>query len=595
MAKRAFYYPIENTGAIYTAYYEPSQEDKFKGIKTIEALPWLERKDVLFRLEQLPDFEPSDRNKSAEFRILKTNLAIYEYYKPLIKDVNYAMNFYQAIRMGYVNRNVEDPEYHEKVKKIVGELKKIWKKEEKDRSNVISRYPVTHINTENKTESRHSPTKELSLPDQKILIPKKYKYHSDPDNQLVANDGLSDHFGYSVIGQSGIGKTRATRKVALSIPQLLYHPHFDGPLLQGWQLVWHRMKCPHDGSIKALCEGFIAGISGLTGIDFFDYYVNQRHTTSDLMRAMASLCVFLQIGVLVLDDAEKLVHSRGQKLEWTTNFLNDLTHWLNIPIIIIGTYESEPILKSFYRARRSIGQPESYWNPLPYCSFDETNPIDESWRLFFGGLMEYQYIRNPIEKTDDWSKFFHDKSCGIIDVAQKLFMSSQTRAIQSGTETITKDLVDFVYEDYFLRIDKYLDPMRNKNFLKLAEFSDYPISTIRIFEILEKRRELEAITIETSEKSLLSRDNDSSESLEESTNDERSNELHQQAVLSTSPDFEEENPDNDKATWPGDQSYKIRKGVKRGLTPVEAFEKEGFITDPIELISSLRDDNLDNK
>ena len=59
----------------------------------------------------------------------------------------------------------------------------------------------------------------------------------------------------SVIGCSGAGKSTAVEAVLASYPQVIIHPSY-----QHVQIVWLKVECPHDASVKSLCINFFRAI-----------------------------------------------------------------------------------------------------------------------------------------------------------------------------------------------------------------------------------------------------------------------------------------------------------------------------------------------
>jgi hypothetical protein len=66
-------------------------------------------------------------------------------------------------------------------------------------------------------------------------------------------------------------------------------------------------------------------------------------------------------------------------------------------------------------------------------------------RVLFG----YQWIRIPIEFSQDWANLFYKLTQGITDILVKLWESIQVDAIASGLETLTPELVIRVFAREF--------------------------------------------------------------------------------------------------------------------------------------------------
>lgn len=58
----------------------------------------------------------------------------------------------------------------------------------------------------------------------------------------------------AIIGCSGSGKTTSLRRILGSYPQVIFHP-----ALNRHQIVYLKIDCSHDGSLKELCLNFFSG------------------------------------------------------------------------------------------------------------------------------------------------------------------------------------------------------------------------------------------------------------------------------------------------------------------------------------------------
>ncbi|MEK5749981.1 ATP-binding protein, partial [Acinetobacter nosocomialis] len=68
---------------------------------------------------------------------------------------------------------------------------------------------------------------------------------------------------YSLIGCSGSGKSTTLHRILNLYPQVIYHEKYNF-----MQLVYLKIDCPHDGSLKNLCLHFFKAIDVALGTDF---------------------------------------------------------------------------------------------------------------------------------------------------------------------------------------------------------------------------------------------------------------------------------------------------------------------------------------
>lgn len=103
---------------------------------------------------------------------------------------------------------------------------------------------------------------------------------------------------------------------------------------------------------------------------------------------------------------------------------------------------------AFRITRRGSGYGSPIWKALvnrPTTSPSHTH----EWELFLEALWQFQYIQQPVELDDRLSEALYDVSAGIIDLAIKIFIASQRRAILKGTEKLTSGLIRSVARDEF--------------------------------------------------------------------------------------------------------------------------------------------------
>ncbi|MNW32987.1 Transposon Tn7 transposition protein TnsC [compost metagenome] len=109
-------------------------------------------------------------------------------------------------------------------------------------------------------------------------------------------------------------------------------------------------------------------------------------------------------------------------------------------------------------------------------------------RLFIEGIWDHQWVRNPTELTTELNDTIYEASCGITDIAVKIFMFSQIRAITSGTETITPQIIKGVVKDSLKLVEPMLNALRSGNLNGIARFGDINIAPIDGFIAAEQSK-----------------------------------------------------------------------------------------------------------
>lgn len=275
--------------------------------------------------------------------------------------------------------------------------------------------------------------------------------------------------GFGIIGLPGMGKTTTTERILQLYPQVIFHQTYKGNAFPRVQLVWLKLTCPYDGSIKGLCLDFFREIDGLLGTHYYrDYAGKGRRTVDELIPAMARVAWIHCLGVLVIDEIQHLSQAKSGGAERMLNFFLQLMNTLGLPVIMIGTYGALNILsRELRQIRRSSGQGDFIWDAMPN---------EEAWLLFAESLFRYQYTRHQVTLTQELADVLHEESAGIIDFAVKLFLLAQTRAIATGVERITPAIIRSVAKDSLKMAQPALRAIRSGDTLAVATMTDlHPI------------------------------------------------------------------------------------------------------------------------
>lgn len=378
----------------------------------IEALPpILGQEEAAWNLAYYPEFDEQQRQLSAELRFHLVQEAM-DFFEPLAIHLDLEQRFSRMIRSGYKARN-----------------------------------------------------------------PLRRTDWQDIDNKVAALTNASNRpltystaTGFTLLGLSGVGKSTAIERILTLYPQVIFHQHYQNQPLSLTQLVWLKLDCPFDGSIKGLCLNFFEAIDSRLGTTYYKYYAkNGSHVTVDtLLPRMARLGSIHRLGVLVVDEIQNLSQAKSGGSARMLNFFVQLVNTIGMPVVLIGTPKARHILtKEFRQARRSTGQGDPVWNNMPE---------DEVWQLFLESLWRYQYVRQPCDLTPELSHTLHDETQGIIDFAVKIFMLAQIRAIVSGQESLTPTIIRSVAAESLRLAAPALAALRKGDRYALQQFEDlYPL------------------------------------------------------------------------------------------------------------------------
>ena len=296
-------------------------------------------------------------------------------------------------------------------------------------------------------------------------------------HDAIASNGAFDSLsafrptaaGFTIIGISGVGKTSAVSNILALYPQALEHTRYREMPLVLKQIVWLKLDCPHDGSVKGLCMEFFEAVDRAIGTRYFETHGKRTNTIDILMIRMSQIARLHCLGVLVIDEIQHLSLAKGGGQEKMLNFFVTLVNTIGVPVVLIGTSRAMSVLQSEFRqARRGSGQGDLIW---------ERMKNDASWDIFVSSMWVNQWTSDAIPLTDDFKNALYDESQGITDIAVKLYAMVQIRAIATGNDKFKPSDFHAVAAESLGLVKPMLDALRSGNRKKIDMYGDIaPIS-----------------------------------------------------------------------------------------------------------------------
>lgn len=393
------------------ATYKEQRIPAYRGNPLIEALPASMTDDELIAALMLrPDFDPEQRKWANHERLMMLE-GLANFMVPMNNHLELCRALDGLLRMGYVGR----------APRTAGH------------ANIFNRL--------NQTPAAQTPFRQTTT-------------------------SITPQRSAALIGISGMGKTTTVRRWCASIPQVIFHPK-----LHVYQVPHLHIEMPSDGSsIKGLAQGILHKLDQIIpGADYHRMYSQQGRAGSDtLMRNVARLMNLHLVGLLICDEVQNLANARKGAQTVMTELVSACND-LNVPILFIGTNKAAKVLtQDFRQARRSSGHSIAPWNRLRRGSASELG----DWEGFLEVLWSYQWVKNPVQLDEDFQHVLYECSQGIIDLAIKLFVSAQARAIQNGTERLTPELIHEVFASEFKLMHPMIEALRSDSPESLMAYDD---------------------------------------------------------------------------------------------------------------------------
>ncbi|HAR84953.1 MAG TPA: hypothetical protein DCR69_04420 [Clostridium sp.] len=419
--------------AIYTI---PTLPD-YEGNPFIEALPsLLEVTDLYKKLYSPIKYSDEERNLSQSQRIQILS-RLKEFFIPNNKHIELYNKIYMALTDGYKNKNPFNPE-----------------------------------NVRRKCNIRR----------------KYFNYDVDISNFYINEDMYEDIYttssGLCIFGISGSGKTVSINKILNLFPQYIKHTEYKGNSLIENQIVYIKLECPTDGTIKSLCNALFNKLDEI--IDNAQYFKNwgggRRGT---MVQHMPNAAINENIGLIVIDEIQHLARTQAKTKE-LLDFLVEIINTIQVPILVIGTNKAYQVLQDNIRGPRRIGG-------NGFILWDRITDKNE-WKTFMTALWQYQWTKEKVPLSDNLTNLFYEHSQGIADFAVKLFTFTQANAIYNGHEKIDEQTINETAKKDLALTKKMREAIKSGDIDLMAQYEDIliPHESNRL-NVLSKLSEKEEI------------------------------------------------------------------------------------------------------
>lgn len=398
--------------------------------------------------------------------------------------------------------------------------------------------------------------------------------------------------GFTIIGCPGVGKSTSVEGILSLYPQVIFHGQYKDRDFTRAQVVWLKLECPFDGSTNGLCLSFFHAVDDILGTNYLNNYANGRRT-GELLLQMARVAANHGLGVLVIDEIQRLSRLKSGGAEKMLNFFVQLANTIGVPVVLVGTHKARAILSGeFHQIRRGSGQGDLIWDPMPEGTWvEQTDPFPglekaqppnpDIWQFFLEALWKYQYLRTPSTLTPELSHTLYLETQGITDFAAKVFMLAQARAITTsvdGTEELTSDIIRSVAADSLKEAREVLHALRMGDTAALNKYEDIQHVDVHAY-FQQSLRILEDQEMPPADESAPNRDeeNPGSASPQPNTKPKTNGGGKQRKGKKTTPTYALD-----------DVRSGIESAKERDTSPEEALRQAGLISTETEYVGGVK-------
>lgn len=295
-------------------------------------------------------------------------------------------------------------------------------------------------------------------------------------SQIRRNDARTVPHGFTIIGCPGVGKSTSLEAVLSLYPQVIFHGRYQERDFSRAQIVWLKLEAPFDSSTKGICLSFFQAVDDILETNYEANYTGARRT-DELLVKMARVAANHGLGVLVIDEIQRLSYAKSGGAEKMLNFFVQLSNTIGIPVVLVGTFKARKILSgALHQIRRGAGQGDMVWDRMPEGQWMKARDATPGvWQLFLESLWRYQYTRTPCALTPELAKALYEETQGITDFAAKVFMLAQARAIttaSNGREELTTQIIRSVAADSLRQAQPVLRALRMGDTPALDQYED---------------------------------------------------------------------------------------------------------------------------
>ncbi|MGB5853750.1 MAG: ATP-binding protein [Oceanisphaera sp.] len=276
--------------------------------------------------------------------------------------------------------------------------------------------------------------------------------------------------GITVIGESGVGKTCMLEQVLGHFPDSIIHTRYSGMPIPLRQIVWIKVDCPEDSSVRALCHKILRELDLKMGLE----PTAKARTIPLLIEQIESRIKSSFLGILVIDEMQNLNLAKAGGADRLLGFIHNLVNNLGIPIIFCANPPFNELLsKTLKTARRAESN--------GYFEFGLMKN-DDVWDLFVEELWELQWTNVKTSLTSGLNNTLYNLSVGNMDLAVRIFREAQRYIIGTEDERVTTAVLEHAANIAIKASRNITDEMRREQAIAVLQRKKQEPSTPKVVD-----------------------------------------------------------------------------------------------------------------
>lgn len=255
------------------------------------------------------------------------------------------------------------------------------------------------------------------------------------------SDSITQAECFSVLGESGMGKTQTITRILKLFPQVIHHTEYDGQPFEHDQIVYIKIESPANNSPRGACLQILAAVDELLGTDLCLEERKKSSNVDMLITRIAQTCIRYSIGCIVIDEIQNILSTRSNYIQTTggrmVNFLVELANKTGVCLAFIGTpivskvFDSEPHLLRRTRGPR-----------IP--ALEKSTAFEKLLEIMWNNIP----VLNPVPLDAGTIDLVYKITGGVIAKMQKEILLSAQNAIYFEKETVTRELLKKIAKQY---------------------------------------------------------------------------------------------------------------------------------------------------
>lgn len=284
--------------------------------------------------------------------------------------------------------------------------------------------------------------------------------------------------GITVIGESGVGKTSMLEQILSCYDDVIEHVKYHDQLLPLKQVVWIKVDCPEDSSVRALCHKILAEL----GLKLGHKPEKPATTIPTLIEQIEAKIKSGFLGILVIDEMQNLNLAKTGGADRLIAFLHNLVNNLGIPLLFCANPPFNELLEQTLKIARRA-ESSGYVDV-------ELLKNDEEWELFVEELWRLQWTNIETPLTKPLSDKLYDLSVGNLELAMRVYKEAQRQVIGSEDERINESVLEYAANVTIRASKKSVDKIKREKEVSLLKRKNKKIAELSSPEVVAEKPEI---------------------------------------------------------------------------------------------------------